>query len=70
MSRLYRFIVQGEGNFPLDMLRFDVCYPYQGKDVQALKGRGNREVELASHRKCTTDRWASFGWTVIREFVQ
>ena len=70
----YTFTVEGSGNFPLDMLRYDCCYPVSSEDAAKLDSnphepacyRGRREIKLrmddSSHGP-TVDRWASFNWT-------
>ncbi len=68
------FVVNGSGSFPVDMLRYDCCYPESQADVQrAFCERGERVVHLVS--QCgekrhaeqipTDDRWESFTWRVI-----
>lgn len=69
----HRFTVRGGGAFPLDMLRYNSCWPARGVDVVALhRGMGQphrataaREVTLEGVDVPTNDRWESFGWTVI-----
>lgn len=79
---LRKFTVRGTWGFPLDMLRYDGCWPSSGEDVaaihQSIKGEDNprepKEVTLSTlartkeqaMRYPTTDRWASFGWRVVR----
>lgn len=38
MAAVYRtkFVVTGKGPFPIDMLRYDRCYPVEAKDSQAV----------------------------------
>ena len=37
--RFYEFSVEGDGTFPLDMLRYDECWPSdEGKDVPKIMG--------------------------------
>lgn len=69
---MYTFRVRGRGPFPVDMLRYDLCWPANGSAsltiadsfVEAKKSQ--REVLLASESPSpiTVDRWASFGWSV------
>ena len=75
---MYRviIIVEGRGLFPLDMLRYDACFPSDFKAVAGIgspacgPGRHEREVKLcqprqtATERQVTVDRWKSFGWVV------
>ncbi|HEX8551048.1 MAG TPA: hypothetical protein VF681_05775 [Abditibacteriaceae bacterium] len=65
-----RFTVVGRGDFPLDMLRYDRCFPRTGNDAAAAQSPGEtRTVELTRDaatrywRPCE-GRWQSFGWTV------
>lgn len=65
-----RFEVTGRGAFPMDMLRYDACYPASEADAGVLQrvttGRSREEatVALVSLRAPTQERWASFGWRV------
>ena len=69
-----KFTVEGRGEFPLDMLRYDSAWPYTGSDVSKIEARHDdgysdstdrREVTLLSaHGNLTAARWASFGWPV------
>jgi hypothetical protein len=69
--RHIKFTVSGRGLFPLDMLRYDCCYPASPQDVNSMDGRARREVTLVAANPVapTTGRWASFGWDVIKEEV-
>lgn len=64
----YKFRVQGTGRFPLDMLRYDSCWPWSQEDVRALDGWQDmtggtpRVVLLEGISEPTEERWASFGW--------
>lgn len=80
MQKEIRFTVSGRGEFPMDMLRYDECYPVGPDDVAAIRAtfdmsddapRGPYEVRLL-HRgegqgypKPTVARWNSFCWGVI-----
>jgi hypothetical protein len=66
------FKVAGIGAFPLDMLRFDRCYPATPDAVIRMKGgMDQRTVELRHDHAInkaphvTRDRWASYGWPVV-----
>jgi hypothetical protein len=73
----YRFTVQGVQSFPLDMLRYDGCYPATPEGVEAIAASlsndsryedGHRKiykVKLLSNLPPTEGRWASFSWYVI-----
>lgn len=80
MSTLYSFrcapcviVVEGSGDFPIDMLRYDSCYPASEVDsAMMMHGEGLRQITLMCHRErglkiATRDRWLSFTWRVIEE---
>lgn len=72
--KLWKFKVSGKGRFPVDMLRYDNCWPIESEDATKILdqktdrtlgiGRPQRSIELYTHRKGgpTIDRWKSFGW--------
>ena len=68
-----KFVVEGRGHFPIDMLRYDACWPRTQEDVTALNDYWSekpRRVVLSSAHKLkgyrpTSTRWSSFGWTVV-----
>lgn len=67
-----RFKVAGRGSFPIDMLRYDVCWPTTEKaantiarSFQPAQGEMTVELESTLHNRPTVARWESFGWTVI-----
>ena len=67
-----KIVVEGTGEFPFDMLRYDACHPASERDSGEM-GRTEydspRSIRLimttGADRDPTTDRWASFGWLVI-----
>lgn len=66
---LTEFQVTGSGQFPLDMLRYEGCYPATSNDVAEMaKDHGLRTVTLhmigPKNRPVTIARWASFLWKV------
>lgn len=71
----HTFTVAGNGPFPMDMLRYDECWPQGAGDAAAialdttnLRARESRRcVVLRTDRKlgATIGRWRSFGWNVI-----
>lgn len=74
--RLREFTVTGKGEFPLDMLRYDQCYPKrEGEDVRAVyesvRGFSHHsmpwQVTLVTVKDSapTVGRWESFGWSVL-----
>lgn len=69
------FVVADTSNipFPLDMLRYDACYPMLSAEIELLDNprpnKKQRFVTLAHNAprkgwKPTHKRWASFGWEV------
>jgi len=77
-NKMTTFTVEGTYPFPVDMLRYDACYPVTTEDAvelgtacdhRALKmsSRPIRRVTLGTMRqnRPTTGRWESFGWKVI-----
>ena len=64
--------VQGGVSFPLDMLRYDACWPMTAADVLKIEPspeHSRRAVTLchigSRHWVPTTGRWSSFSWTVV-----
>lgn len=74
-TKLYCFnlVVEGSGQFPFDMLRYDHCWPInEGQDSPELAkdwGAERRQVALRmaspNDHGPTIGRWDSFGWRVI-----
>lgn len=70
------FTVEGGGEFPMDMLRFDECWPEGPSDAAKMGATyadpatdtGRRSIRLGSFRHGiagpTEKRWESFGWRV------
>ena len=74
------FTVEGSYPFPLDMLRYDSCWPATSVDARAIEesvalegSRGAVTVNLHCYRDrkyqatATKDRWHSFSWEVTIE---
>ena len=61
-TKLYRFEVTGRGAFPVDMLRYDSCYPSGTISASDILGTDLRTVSFYFHRKPTVARWDSFNW--------
>ena len=65
-----RFTVSGDFSFPIDMLRFDQCFPASQEDVRAISQKDSiREVNLIQYHegktsRVTPARWRSFLWEV------
>ena len=71
-----RFTVEGRGEFPLDMLRYDRCFPRTGEDAEMMLTppdhlRSPRQVTLVAlarenrYWQPTEGRWLSFRWAVV-----
>ena len=71
------FTVSGKLAFPIDMLRYDACFPQGPDDVAAIEASINRERDANGRRPRrdialvttsptapTSARWSSFLWTV------
>jgi hypothetical protein len=79
MTKLTTFTVTGRPRaamFPLDMLRYDSCWPRGNKDVDMLQQlmafrlTGSElpdtvSLDLTTCDRYTPARWASFGWTAF-----
>jgi len=64
-----RFYVTGHGHFPIDMLRYDRCWPTinNRNDVFQACHREPITVELETdipEYRLTPGRWSSFGWAM------
>jgi hypothetical protein len=69
-----KFTVKGKGHFPMDMLRYDGCFPRDSRDVERLtyfeQDDPARTITLITRTTLkvwtpTAARWASFGWQVV-----
>lgn len=83
---LHRATFVGTTPFPLDMLRYDTCFPWDSQDASriATSVRGTRDtlpdgtpppIVVATYKpnaswEWTKGRWATFGWTLIRSNVE
>lgn len=64
--------VEGRGEFPLDMLRYDSCVPQSQTDAFTMTQEGDlRRVKLhrfsIEGRRATAARWESFRWRVVQD---
>lgn len=64
------FSVEGFGEFPFDMLRYDSCWPSSSEDAAKMQHHSNRErrqitLQSAGRGAPTRGRWDSFNWRVI-----
>ena len=68
-KKIRSFTVEGIGAFPLDMLRYDECYPCTQGDVAKIAYKDSKQVYRVSlgtnNSTVTSARWESFGWRVI-----
>ena len=67
---------KGRGPFPLDMLRYDCCWPATGDDsakmAECAYGQPPQEITVKCYaadrrRDFTPARWESFGWRLVGE---
>lgn len=66
------FTVTGMGHFPLDMLRYDHCWPAYEREMYLINNHEDprsRSITIArrvdtKNEMPTIERWDSFGWTV------
>jgi hypothetical protein len=75
MGRTTTFVVTGKFPFPVDMLRYDVCWPVDQDSAREIEASINRErdengklplrrITLSSINLPTEGRWESFNWNV------
>lgn len=68
-----KFKVIGPAPFPVDMFRYNRCWPFGMDDSITIEKTLNGEVDYppglihleTDDDRVTEERWASFGWTVI-----
>lgn len=78
MAKKIRFLicVHGSSDFPIDMLRYDCCWPRNESDSYLIQGGAYSEPKDArnvwllhdadnKHWRPNVDRWKSFGWQVV-----
>lgn len=71
-QRLYEFAVTGKLTFPLDMLRYDCCYPAGSEDAAKIENSFDgfahhkefQTIKLIGQHRPTEGRWSSFSWSV------
>jgi len=65
------YAIEGHGQFPIDMLRYDGVHPATESDSGQIEstfrpGAYARKTTVGvAGIRCTPGRWISFGWTVI-----
>ena len=77
--KIVKFIATGIGAFPLDMLRYDHCWPSTSDSVSKMTDEGHRGIEMSmatslgirdarnavmDGNAVTVGRWNSFGWEI------
>ena len=70
--KAFEFTVEGPHDFPVDMLRYDGCWPRTSEDAVAITrdvrdGKLHRVTLISHHRPPTVARWKSFGWDVVEQ---
>lgn len=73
MTKMTHFTVEGKGRFPLDMLRYDCCWPKTPNDatvmtehfVEFRSDLCRVSLSAASVNAPTLGRWKSYGWPVV-----
>jgi len=72
-QHIHVFTVQGHGRFPLDMLRYDRCWPAAETESGRIAPnwsspedyKTERAIQMKGLNVPTKDRWNSFGWVVL-----
>lgn len=71
-----KFTVVGGVSFPVDMLRYDSCWPayeQESRKIEAMirhEHRGQQEVTLLGLHNPTIARWDSFVWRVKEDSIE
>jgi hypothetical protein len=71
--KVKHYIVEGSGAFPIDMLRYDCCWPSDLQSVESVSMNlewgepyfKTRRVQISSTEYPTPDRWRSFCWPIV-----
>lgn len=70
-NKLFKTTISGRGHFPIDMLRYDQCWPAEQQDVESIglsvahSGQDETHtIQVLSQYPPTTARWMSFSWKV------
>lgn len=72
---LIEYAVEGSGEFPFDMLRYDQSFPATEQDSRKMSSDYYQRrivvlwafIQLGTDRVPTHDRWRSFLWAVVAE---
>lgn len=76
-EKMVSYEVEGHGSFPVDMLRYDCCWPKTETD-SAIMDRSHRDrggnhhyaIRVMGLKHPTEARWQSFGWKVREGSMQ
>lgn len=72
------FVVEGRGDFPFDMLRYDECWPADGNSAINLVRKSKEDrapgettfrqvcLRTSISRNVHPKRWDSFNWKVVK----
>jgi hypothetical protein len=75
LQHWHRIEVTGRGKFPIDMLRYDQCFPLYDSDTEIMRHPINEPQIVAlghwgpSSWKPTASRWKGYHWTVTHHEV-
>ena len=75
LQHWHRIEVTGRGKFPIDMLRYDQCFPLYMSDREIIEHPIDELQIVAlghwgpSSWKPTASRWKSYHWTVTHHEV-
>lgn len=63
-------VVEGRGDFPFDMLRYNSCFPLEETDANRIERSTERRRIVLCRRSANDDpgtpaRWESFSWKVL-----
>lgn len=70
---VHHFTVKGNARFPVDMLRYDQCWPTSQDDILIAFGPLATRIVRLTHWDKRKDwkpeegRWESFQWPVLRK---
>jgi hypothetical protein len=74
---IQNYTVEGAGSFPIDMLRFDMAWPYESKDSGKIASPPRTEsyqINLSRaahfHHKPDDNRWKSLGWRIVPDSIR
>lgn len=62
---VWRFVVEGDGPFPFQMLFVESCWPATMVDVSCMTGTGLRRVILESADLPAKVSWSQSSWRML-----